>query len=178
MAKKLTNAERIRRYLAKNPNATARQVIDEVGVKAPQAYHVMAQVKEAKAQAEGLADLVKMAGANASTTSKWKPLELLPVPKVKPPATTDVAETLKARGGNYGTFVGQSKLAQSLKRTIYGHAREKNTQFTDDQVEALDMICNKIGRIVNGNPNYADSWVDIAGYAKLVSDRLETGLIT
>ncbi len=24
-----------------------------------------------------------------------------------------------------------------------------------------------------GDPNYADSWVDIAGYAKLVADRLE-----
>ena len=37
------------------------------------------------------------------------------------------------------------------------------------------MICHKIGRIVNGDPDYADSWIDIAGYAKLVADRLETG---
>jgi hypothetical protein len=35
------------------------------------------------------------------------------------------------------------------------------------------MIAHKIGRIVNGDPRYADSWVDIAGYAKLVADRLE-----
>jgi hypothetical protein len=42
-----------------------------------------------------------------------------------------------------------------------------------DQLEALEMICHKIGRIVNGDPNYADSWIDIAGYAKLVADRLE-----
>lgn len=35
------------------------------------------------------------------------------------------------------------------------------------------MIFNKVARILNGNPNYADSWVDIAGYAKLVSDRLD-----
>jgi len=39
------------------------------------------------------------------------------------------------------------------------------------------MICHKIGRIVNGDPNYYDSWADIAGYAKLVSDRLETGKV-
>ena len=39
--------------------------------------------------------------------------------------------------------------------------------------EALFMIAHKIGRIVNGDPWYADSWVDIAGYAKLVADRLE-----
>lgn len=35
------------------------------------------------------------------------------------------------------------------------------------------MIAHKIGRILNGDPNYADSWIDIAGYAKLVADRLE-----
>ena len=29
------------------------------------------------------------------------------------------------------------------------------------------------GRIVNGDQHYADSWIDIAGYAKLVADRLE-----
>lgn len=40
------------------------------------------------------------------------------------------------------------------------------------QVEALEMIAHKIGRILNGDPNYDDSWVDIAGYAKLVADRL------
>ena len=26
--------------------------------------------------------------------------------------------------------------------------------------------------IINGDPNYIDSWVDIAGYATLVADRL------
>jgi hypothetical protein len=45
--------------------------------------------------------------------------------------------------------------------------------LTPDQQEALDMIFHKIGRIVNGDPDYADSWIDIAGYATLVADRLE-----
>jgi hypothetical protein len=36
----------------------------------------------------------------------------------------------------------------------------------------LDMICHKIGRIINGDPDYADSWHDIAGYAQLVANRL------
>ncbi len=35
------------------------------------------------------------------------------------------------------------------------------------------MIFHKIARIINGDPNYADSWVDIAGYATLVANRLE-----
>lgn len=33
------------------------------------------------------------------------------------------------------------------------------------------MIAHKIGRILNGDPNYRDSWDDIAGYAKLAADR-------
>ena len=42
-----------------------------------------------------------------------------------------------------------------------------------DQVEALDMIATKIARILNGNPDHVDSWIDIAGYATLVADRLK-----
>ena len=38
---------------------------------------------------------------------------------------------------------------------------------------ALDLICNKIARIVSGDSTYHDSWIDIAGYAKLVADRLQ-----
>jgi hypothetical protein len=44
--------------------------------------------------------------------------------------------------------------------------------LADDQMEALEMIVHKIGRIVNGDPDYFDSWIDVAGYAQLVADRL------
>jgi hypothetical protein len=53
------------------------------------------------------------------------------------------------------------------------HAAALNKTFTDSQWEALEMIAHKIGRIVNGDPDYADSWIDIAGYAKLVADELQ-----
>ena len=36
--------------------------------------------------------------------------------------------------------------------------------------EALDMIQHKIARILNGDPYYEDSWVDIIGYAQLALD--------
>ena len=36
----------------------------------------------------------------------------------------------------------------------------------------LGTIADKIGRILSGDPNYADNWHDIQGYAKLVEDRL------
>ena len=42
-----------------------------------------------------------------------------------------------------------------------------------DQKESIHMIIAKLSRILYGNPNHVDHWIDIAGYAKLVSDRLE-----
>ncbi len=42
-----------------------------------------------------------------------------------------------------------------------------------DQQEALELICHKIARIINGDENYDDNWVDVAGYASLVAKRLQ-----
>jgi hypothetical protein len=41
-----------------------------------------------------------------------------------------------------------------------------------DKKEALEMIQHKVGRILNGDPEYHDSWYDIEGYARLVSKTL------
>ena len=84
---------------------------------------------------------------------------------------TDIAETLKERGTRYGSFIGHANITQNLKQFM--QATPKWRALTSDKQEALDMIAHKIGRILNGDPNYADSWVDIAGYAKLVADDLE-----
>lgn len=89
------------------------------------------------------------------------------------PNQSQIDAVLAERGNRYGTFVGHAKVTQSLKYVIERALVDRDKALDDDQQEALDMICHKIGRIVNGDPNYADSWVDIAGYAKLVADRLE-----
>lgn len=90
-----------------------------------------------------------------------------------PQLQLDIDKTLAERGSRYGAFVGHAKVTQMLKAVIQDALTERGKVLLDDQQEALDMICHKIGRIVNGDPDYADSWVDIAGYAKLVADRLE-----
>ena len=46
------------------------------------------------------------------------------------------------------------------------------SKLAPDQRESLEMVAHKIGRILNGDPDYHDSWRDIVGYAKLVADRL------
>lgn len=85
----------------------------------------------------------------------------------------NITETLTERGGRYGPFKGHAEVSQELKQMITLHLQKRGKCLDDDQQEALDMICHKIARIVNGDPDYADSWIDIAGYAKLVSDRLQ-----
>lgn len=86
---------------------------------------------------------------------------------------SEIVEILTERGNRYGSFVGHAEVTMGLKNLIQEHLMKRDKILEDDQQEALDMICHKIGRIINGDPNYADSWIDIAGYSKLVADRLE-----
>ena len=88
------------------------------------------------------------------------------------PMTTNITATLEERGRRYGDFMGHAEITMELKNSIRASAALRGKSLADDQQEALDMICHKIGRIINGDPNYADSWHDIAGYAQLVADRL------
>lgn len=83
----------------------------------------------------------------------------------------DIANTLVERGTRYGAFTGHASITQDLKSAM--HAAPKWGDLADDQKEALEMIVHKIGRILNGDPNYHDSWHDIEGYARLVADRLK-----
>lgn len=82
----------------------------------------------------------------------------------------DVKDTLGERGKRYGTFLDNAVTSQSLKTTLENHPRWPD--LAPDQREALTVICQKISRILSGDPNYSDNWHDIAGYAILVEDRL------
>lgn len=74
------------------------------------------------------------------------------------------------RGSRYGKFKDGADIMQSLKDVM----REVDgwNNLTPSQKEALDMIQHKVGRILNGDPNYDDSWKDIAGYATLIANEL------
>ena len=84
----------------------------------------------------------------------------------------DINHTLTERGARYGTFEDHAEIAQRLKGVLRKFEAERGCDLDPDQREALEMIAHKIARIINGDPNYADSWHDIAGYAQLVVDRL------
>lgn len=84
----------------------------------------------------------------------------------------NISTILDQRGKRYGTFEGHARVTQQLKTAIYNHAAVNGIDFQPFHREAIDMICHKLGRIANGDPNYDDSWVDIAGYSQLVVDIL------
>ena len=87
-------------------------------------------------------------------------------------SANELDELLEERGKRYGRFADHAVISQELKEVLARHDFNRGRRLMDDQREALSMICHKIARIVNGDPDYADSWVDIAGYAMLVADRL------
>lgn len=70
---------------------------------------------------------------------------------------------LEERGKRYGDFKNHAKITQRIKEVYQDYGSWDN--LTDSQREALEMKANKIGRIINGDPNYSDSWKDISGYA-------------
>lgn len=81
-----------------------------------------------------------------------------------------IDKILTERGINYGKFETHAAITQSIKKAMY---RSKNWAImSDDKREALEMIAHKVGRILNGDPDYIDSWTDIIGYAKLIEDNL------
>lgn len=82
----------------------------------------------------------------------------------------DVNTTLEERGSRYGNYLKQTEISFGIKKEIHGDAFDN---MEVDQQDALDMIAVKISRILNGDPDYADNWHDIAGYATLVADRLD-----
>jgi hypothetical protein len=92
-------------------------------------------------------------------------------PKAKSPDSIDT--TLDQRAAHYGLFAGQAEISQNFKQLVYHYLVHRDKTLDVDQAEALEMIVHKIARIINGDADYADSWRDIAGYAMLISDRLE-----
>ena len=81
-----------------------------------------------------------------------------------------INETLEQRGSRYGKFKDVAATTYALQEILRN--AKNHEHMTDDQVIALDMICNKMARIVNGDPSYSDNWHDISGYATLVEQEL------
>jgi hypothetical protein len=82
-----------------------------------------------------------------------------------------IDKVLQERGERYGDYKSTAFISQTLKNTM----RECRSwdRMTSAQREGLEMIQHKIARILNGDPKYMDSWVDIVGYATLIVESME-----
>jgi hypothetical protein len=81
-----------------------------------------------------------------------------------------VTQVLAERGKDYGDYAGKAQFIQGVK---YLMRSSPSWQAMDaDMRESMEMIAHKMGRTLYGNPAHKDNFLDIAGYAKLVADRL------
>ena len=83
---------------------------------------------------------------------------------------TDINETIAQRAYTHGEFRLVAAVSQSIKGSIALAAPSKLSRV---QNEALDMIASKIARIVVGDNNEPDHWLDIEGYARLARMELD-----
>ena len=77
---------------------------------------------------------------------------------------------LDARHETHGDYTNTAQVSQHLKNTIR-NARNWN-RLSCDKKESLDLIMTKISRIMSGEPNEPDHWLDLEGYARLARERL------
>lgn len=83
---------------------------------------------------------------------------------------TNIDQILAERAKTHGDYTEHAECTQDIMKTLMSHRRWG--ELSADQKETLHMIAHKMGRVVTGNPNVADHWDDIAGYAKLSGDRV------
>lgn len=80
---------------------------------------------------------------------------------------------LEERAKIRGDYTIQSIVSQQFK--AYVRQSPGYRKLTSDQCESLDHICEKIARILTGDPNELDAWADISGYATLIHNKLKGG---
>lgn len=82
-----------------------------------------------------------------------------------------IEDILQERQNSYGDFTQVANTTGQLMGVILNSANGKTLTYAHE--EALHMICSKIARIVNGDMNHLDSWVDIGGYARLIENLIK-----
>ena len=84
--------------------------------------------------------------------------------------TTSLDSILQKRGSRYGSLMNNSTISQKIKEILHNSTNWE--AMPPDMKESLHMIAHKIARIVEGDFNYDDSWIDISGYSTLIVERL------
>ncbi len=85
-------------------------------------------------------------------------------------ASTPTDMLIDTRATTHGSFDDGALVACAINDAI--NSLGNTDRLNQVQRIALDMIALKLGRIVAGDPNHRDHWDDIAGYARLIAQRL------
>lgn len=85
-----------------------------------------------------------------------------------------LAGVIAERDARYGTFQTYAAAVSQLERATLPILLTRSTPLPTHKEEALKMILRKIARILSGDPDYRDSWDDIAGYALLGAEPKRT----
>jgi hypothetical protein len=86
------------------------------------------------------------------------------------PKNDTVTQVLAERGKDYGDYASKAQFIQGVKYLMRSSPSWETMDA--DMRESMEMIAHKMGRTLYGNPTHKDNFLDIAGYAKLVADRL------
>ena len=85
--------------------------------------------------------------------------------------TTDL--TIPNRDEQHGGLEAVGLLAQNMKGTLRAGANWH--RLTPAQREALDMMMHKVARILSGDSQLRDHWLDAAGYPLCIARMMEEG---
>lgn len=94
----------------------------------------------------------------------------LPAPATPPKAASEIDKILNERGKDYGDYLQKAGFIQTVKFLM--RSSPSWNDMDADMQESMEMIVHKMGRALYGEAKLKDNFVDIAGYAKLVADRL------
>lgn len=132
------------RMAMENLNRTAQQMVDDYNV----------------------ASSLPPSGIKADSGQRQRHID-----NVSSSVNVGIDATLDERGKRYGSYTEKAAIIQQMKESM--RAGSSWAGMDADMKESLEMVVHKIGRIVTGDPTYLDSWVDVEGYTKLISDRLQ-----
>ena len=84
----------------------------------------------------------------------------------------NIDDTLRDKQSTHGLYEDMAAMSQALKMVM---RRGKNWEaLTPEAKESLEHLATKVARILSGDANEPDHWNDIAGYARLRANALDT----
>lgn len=149
------NMRKINGSLSKRPNAGNHDAVKPQGWTGPDWYYIASGNRDVRPAprsqyAPGNQEAVTPSALNSEVETK-----------------TVGKKICEDRAHRYGSFWERAEMVDKITDALESHPHW-NTQLGPEHRHALRMIAEKMGRIVVGNePDYADNWDDIGGYAHL-----------